>query len=1259
MLNVGGRIFASYFELPFWLDSFGTVLAAYMGGPVVGSMVGVTGNIIYGLYKDVTFIYGLTSIAIGIIVGEAVKRGKMKDAFGTMSVSSLVAIVCLVISVPLNLTYYKGSTGNLWGDGVMNYLMELGYPKILCMIIGQFYLEFLDKLLVLILLFACMHIWELIRNKKNPKDTSDQEAEEKYPYEEMAEELAEEMEEEAHHPKHGNGGRITAGIVLLALLFSGSTSVKAAGNKESSIDYDDYVQTVFSSNNGLPCGEANDIVETNDGILWIGTYAGLYRYNGKEFRWMNSYDSVRNVNCLYVDTEGRLWIGTNDNGLSISINEKIVNVIDTDHGLPSNSVRCIAQGADGYYYIGTSGSMQVLSLNSGLKKINTLTEVNYSDRIASDEFGHVAVVTADGRLFLLGEGRIRCSLQTAENETPFSCCAFDGSGHLYAGTSGGRIHIYDISSGFFKHIKAVTCEKLTSLQDIRFMENGEIFVTADNGIGYMDRGGFFRSINTNSFNSSIDHMLVDYQDNLWFTSSRLGLLRLSPSSFKDVYSTIGMKGRVVNCVTKWKNRYYFGTDQGLDIADGELRKQIHNSLTEQFKEARIRCIFKDSREHLWICTYGQGLVEIEENGTQYSYNQSNGSFGNRSRLVSELSDGTIVAAGDTGLSFIRDHEIIKTIGYEDKKIQSMVLSVTEMSDGRIFAGTDGDGIALIENYEVTRMLTKADGLSSEVILRTVRDKKSEGMYIVTSNGLCYMDEEGRIRLLDNFPYFNNYDLWTEDGEKLFVSGSSGIYVVNRYDVLDEEKTEISYELLDSRKGLTGTLTANSWNYSDDSGDLFLCCDRGVYILDTGRYGAEGRSYLMMIPVVTMDGEARKVEQGNPIVIGRGVSRVEFQQELINYTIQDPNLGYYLEGFESDWKIAPQSSVNSIVYTNLPSGEFTLHLAVFDSNKKKALEERLYTVIKEKEIYDNRWFKIYMLLTAALAIAWFTWFFVKTQMKKTLEVQKREMAVMRQQAQMGNETIIAIAKAVDAKDVRTAQHSARVATYSTMIGREMGLSENELQSLRRTALMHDIGKIGIPDSVLNKPGRLTDEEYGVMKSHTSRGGDILKGFTLLDHVVEGALYHHERYDGRGYPQGLKGEEIPLFARIIGTADAFDAMTANRIYRKQMDFDYVINELRKGRGTQFDPVSDDILLKLIEDGKINLKELYPELLNPEEAEKKAKMTDEEKEAAARKVAEDEAKAIEEGKVKKQDEVKEKTPDEKQEMKKEAPDKEGGVA
>jgi energy-coupling factor transport system substrate-specific component len=141
-------------------------------------------------------------------------------------------------------------------------------------------------------------------------------------------------------------------------------------------------------------------------------------------------------------------------------------------------------------------------------------------------------------------------------------------------------------------------------------------------------------------------------------------------------------------------------------------------------------------------------------------------------------------------------------------------------------------------------------------------------------------------------------------------------------------------------------------------------------------------------------------------------------------------------------------------------------------------------------------------------------------------------------------------------------------------------------LRQIALLHDIGKIGIPDSVLNKPAKLTDEEYKIMKSHVTIGAQILKDFTLIENATDGALYHHERYDGKGYVYGLKGDEIPENARVIGIADAFDAMTSKRVYRKPMDKEYVLNELRNGSGTQFDPYYLKILLELIEDGTIEI-------------------------------------------------------------------------
>ena len=230
------------------------------------------------------------------------------------------------------------------------------------------------------------------------------------------------------------------------------------------------------------------------------------------------------------------------------------------------------------------------------------------------------------------------------------------------------------------------------------------------------------------------------------------------------------------------------------------------------------------------------------------------------------------------------------------------------------------------------------------------------------------------------------------------------------------------------------------------------------------------------------------------------------------------------------------------------------------------------------------------LVTGLVLVWLTWFITRTQAQKTLLKQKYELEYAKKQIKMGNETILSIARTVDAKDSNTSEHSFRVSEYSVCIAKQLGYSKEKCESLRQMALLHDIGKIGIPDAILNKPGKLTNEEYEIMKSHVIRGGEILKDFTMIDNVRVGALYHHEKYDGTGYCHGLKGEDIPLDARIIGIADAFDAMTANRVYRKQLDIEVVIEELKRCSGTQFDPKLVDILLALIEDGTIDVAGLY---------------------------------------------------------------------
>ena len=176
-------------------------------------------------------------------------------------------------------------------------------------------------------------------------------------------------------------------------------------------------------------------------------------------------------------------------------------------------------------------------------------------------------------------------------------------------------------------------------------------------------------------------------------------------------------------------------------------------------------------------------------------------------------------------------------------------------------------------------------------------------------------------------------------------------------------------------------------------------------------------------------------------------------------------------------------------------------------------------------------------------------------------------------------IKALVKTIDAKDPYTNGHSVRVAEYSKMIAEQEYSDTQKIQNIHNIALLHDIGKIAIPDDIINKPGKLTDEEYNLIKAHTITGAQILSEISSYPDLINGAKYHHERYDGRGYPCGLKGEEIPEIAAIIGVADAYDAMTSNRSYRKMLPQDVVRNEISKGLGTQFHPKWGKIMLQLI--------------------------------------------------------------------------------
>ena len=215
--------------------------------------------------------------------------------------------------------------------------------------------------------------------------------------------------------------------------------------------------------------------------------------------------------------------------------------------------------------------------------------------------------------------------------------------------------------------------------------------------------------------------------------------------------------------------------------------------------------------------------------------------------------------------------------------------------------------------------------------------------------------------------------------------------------------------------------------------------------------------------------------------------------------------------------------------------------------------------------------------------------IKNIQKVESRRQRAELNKRRKQMEtMSLQMMRTLSTTIEAKDEYTRGHSYRVAEYAALIAEELGWDKKEIRNLKNAAHLHDIGKIGIPDNILNRPTRLTEEEFQVIKEHTVIGAEILKNITLIDHVKEVARSHHERYDGMGYPDGLKGEEIPLYARVIAIADCYDAMKSRRIYRNPLGDEVIYNEISRNCGSQFDPKIAGVFLKMLNEGRVVIRE-----------------------------------------------------------------------
>lgn len=470
-------------------------------------------------------------------------------------------------------------------------------------------------------------------------------------------------------------------------------------------------------------------------------------------------------------------------------------------------------------------------------------------------------------------------------------------------------------------------------------------------------------------------------------------------------------------------------------------------------------------------------------------------------------------------------------------------------------------------------------MTSGVILRMQGNDESKRLWISAGNGLCYWDSTGIQQVKDiAFDANNIFDIKMMPNNEMWILKGNGIYITTEEELLNSETKKVKF--LGKNDGLNSTITANSQNYLDENETLYLACNQGVQRINVKEVEDNlipPKVAIQRLTVRDDNGKTKSYESPAYITLEDDCTQISINLAVLSFANNSNQIEYFLEGVDKQPIRLDNGAYPSVSYTNLKGGDYTFHLRAINNDGIASEKEAIIYIHKKLGLLEQPLVQIFLVL---LVLSLF-WFYAKAKIR----------VAMKQKAQykeITNQSIMAIANTIDAKDKYTNGHSKRVARYAVEIAKRMNLAEEELESLYYTALLHDIGKIGIPDNVLNKPGRLNDAEYEIIKKHTTIGYDILKEITMIDHIADGANYHHERYDGKGYNNGLKGQEIPLAARIICVADAFDAMYSKRSYRNNLAKDYILDELEQCAGKQFDPQIAKIMIDMINDGFVDRTE-----------------------------------------------------------------------
>ena len=740
-----------------------------------------------------------------------------------------------------------------------------------------------------------------------------------------------------------------------------SGSLNRAPAVDPITESDGFTAVLYNNKNGLPTSDANAVAQTDDGFIWVGSYAGLIRYDGNNFERLDSTTGIANVRCLYVDSKERLWIGTNDSGVFL-MTKGSLRKWDRSDGLRSVSIRAITEDDKGLIYVaGAAGG--VATINSGLEL--TLLEDERLDGQSVPELrrgsnGLIFGCTQDGDIFTLRNGEVLTWLSRDACRIKDVHCILPDPEHpdlVYVGTSASQV-MHGSYKDNFASLYTADISPLSSVNSMEYID-GRIWVCTGNGVGRLseDGTGVLRNV---PLNNTVEHMMTDFSGNLWFVSSHQGLMKVVPNQFSDLFERFDLDPVVVNSTCLYDDQLFIGTDTGLIVIEGEKKLEslpVTRAMTATGKAleaddllsmldgVRIRAITRDSKGRLWIPAWRRYGVLRYDHGEVVAFGRDEGLFSDSVRMVYECEDGSFLVANTGGLSVIKGSRVKKSYGAEAGIVNGEILTVTEGFNHEYILGSDGDGIYIITD-EGTKRLGTEDGLRSEIILRIKRSSYQDIYWIVTGNSIAYMTLDYKITTVKNFPYPNNYDLYENSSGSLWVLSSSGVYIVSVDEMLANGKIDPVF--FGVRSGLPYVATANAVSELSAGGDLYISSSAGVVKVNVDQPFENLSRFKITLPYIEADGERCYQDTSGRFILPANARKVTIYPYVFNYALVDPQVTYRLQGFDPADTTVSRSKLGPVDYTNLKIGSYHFMITVRDPIGHTE-QNAVFSITKGKEM----------------------------------------------------------------------------------------------------------------------------------------------------------------------------------------------------------------------------------------------------------------------------------------------------------------------